>query len=56
MSRYHNARKNHNTKRDNRSLENLAQFKYLGTSVTNQNLTQEEIKRGLNSCNVMQCL
>jgi hypothetical protein len=28
----------------------VAQFKYLGTTVTNQHLNQEEIKR-LNSCN-----
>jgi hypothetical protein len=32
-----------------RTLENVAQFKYLGTSVTKQNLIQEEIKRRLNS-------
>jgi hypothetical protein len=29
--------------------QNMAQFKYLGTTVTNQNLIQEEIKMRLNS-------
>jgi hypothetical protein len=33
----------------NRSLENVSQFKYLGTTITDQILIQEEIKRGLNS-------
>jgi hypothetical protein len=28
----------------NRCFENVAEFRYLGTSVTNQNLIQEEIK------------
>jgi hypothetical protein len=33
----------------NRSFGNVSQFKYLGTTITNQNLIQEEIKRRLNS-------
>jgi hypothetical protein len=33
----------------NRYFENVAQFEYLGTTITNQILIQEEIKRRLNS-------
>jgi hypothetical protein len=29
----------------------MAQFKYLGTTITNRNLIQEEIKRRINSAN-----
>jgi hypothetical protein len=58
LSRHQNAGQNHNIKLDDRSFENVAQFKYLGTTVTNQNLIQEEIKRKLNSgnacCHVVQ--
>jgi hypothetical protein len=42
-------KKNHNVKTANRSCENVAHFKYLGTTVTNQKLIQEEIDRRLNS-------
>jgi hypothetical protein len=45
MSRHQNAGQNHNIKISDRFFENVAQFKYLGTTVTNTNLIQEEIKR-----------
>jgi ribosomal protein S2 len=32
-----------------RCFENVAKFRYFGTTITNQNLIQEEIKRRLNS-------
>jgi hypothetical protein len=50
LSRHQNTGKNHNIRIANRSFENVTQFKYLGTTVTNQNLFKEEIKR-LNSDN-----
>jgi hypothetical protein len=49
VSRDQNADQNWDIKIENRSFENVSQFKYLGTTVTNQNLIQEEIKRRLNS-------
>jgi hypothetical protein len=51
MSRQQNAGQNHNMKTANRSSENVATFKHLGTTLTNQNLIQEEIKSKLNSGN-----
>jgi hypothetical protein len=43
--------KNNDIKIGNRCFENVAQFRYLGTTITNQNLIHEEIKRRLNSGN-----
>jgi hypothetical protein len=51
LSHHQTAGGNREINRANRSFENLSQFKYLGTSVTNQNLIHEEIKRRLNSGN-----
>jgi hypothetical protein len=48
MSRHQNARRNYNIKIANRTSENVAQFKYLGVTATNQNFIQEEINRRLN--------
>jgi hypothetical protein len=44
---HHNAGQNRDIERTNRSFENVSKFKYLGMTVTNQNLIQEEIKRRL---------
>jgi hypothetical protein len=44
LSRHHNARQNHDIKIGNRCFENVAQFKYSGTTVTNENLIQKEIR------------
>jgi hypothetical protein len=51
LSCHQNVSQNCDIKIANRSFENVSQFKYLGTTVTNQNLIQEEIKRRLNSGN-----
>jgi hypothetical protein len=54
LSHHQNAGQNHNITIANRTFENVAQFKYLRTTVTNQNLIQEEIKRRLDlgiACN-----
>jgi hypothetical protein len=51
LSRHQNVSQNRDIKIANRSFENVSQFRYLGTTVTNQNLIQEEIKRRLNSGN-----
>jgi hypothetical protein len=51
LSHHQNAGQNQNIKIGDRSFENVAQFKCLVTTVTNQNLVQEEINRRLNSGN-----
>jgi hypothetical protein len=51
LSRHQNVGQNRDIKIANRSFGNVSQIKYLGTTVTNQNLIQEEIKRRLNSRN-----
>jgi ribosomal protein S2 len=46
-----NARQNLDIKIANRCFENVVQFRYLGTTITDQNLIQEDIKKRLNSGN-----
>jgi hypothetical protein len=50
MSRHHNAEQNHNLLIDNKYFENVAEFKYLRTTVTYQSYI-DEIKSKLNSGN-----
>ena len=51
MSRDQNAGRTHSMKIDNSSFERVDEFKYLGTTLTNQNSIQEEIKSRLQSGN-----
>ena len=53
MSRDWNAGWGHSVKTDNSSIERVEEFKYLGTTLTDQNSIQEEIKSRLklgNAC------
>jgi sorting nexin-29 len=53
MSRDRNAGGGHSVKTDNSSIERVEEFKYLGTTLTDQNCIQEEIKNRLklgNAC------
>jgi len=53
MSRDQNAGRSHGMKIDNSSIERLEEFKYWGTTLTNKNSIQEEIKSRLklgNAC------
>jgi hypothetical protein len=51
LSHHQKAVQNHNIKTNNRSFENVAKFKYLGTTVTHQNLIKDKIKSRLDSGN-----
>jgi hypothetical protein len=51
LSRHRIAGQNHYIKTANRSFESVEQFRYFGTTETNQNLIQEEMKSVLNSGN-----
>ena len=50
MSRDQNAGRSHSTKIDNSPIERAEEFKYLGTTLTNQNSIQEEIKSRVRKC------
>jgi hypothetical protein len=50
-SRYQNIGQKHSIKIANRSFEDVAKFKYLGATLTDQNCMHEEIKSRLNSGN-----
>jgi hypothetical protein len=47
MTRDQHTGRSHSMRIDNNSFERVEGFKYLGTTITNQNSVQEEIKSGL---------
>jgi len=49
MSRDQNVGRIHSVRTDNSTFERVGEFKYLGTTLTNQNSIAEEIKRSLKS-------
>jgi len=51
MYRDQNTEQSHSMKTDNSSFERVEEFIYLGTTLTNQNSLQEEIKRRMKSGN-----
>ena len=58
MSQDQDARRKHSIETDKSSFERVEEFKYLGTTLTDQNSIQEEIKSRLklgNACRIF-CL
>jgi hypothetical protein len=51
MSRHPKSGQNQNIRKANESFENMAKFKYLGTTLINQNDIRDEVKSRLNSGN-----
>jgi hypothetical protein len=51
MSRYQKAGQKHSIKIANRSVKDVAKFKYLGTTLTDQNCIHKKITSGINSGN-----
>jgi hypothetical protein len=51
ISRHPNSGQNQNIRIGNESFENVPKFKYLGTTLTNQDEIRDEIKSRLNSEN-----
>ena len=58
MSRDQNAGRNHKVRIDDSTFERVEEFKYLGTTLTNQNSILEEIKSRLRSGNaaIIRCI
>jgi hypothetical protein len=55
MSRHPSSEQNQNIRIANESFEKVAKFRYLGTTLTNQNDIHDEVKFKLNSGNACYC-
>jgi hypothetical protein len=51
LSRKQKAGRNHDIKTANTIFANVEKFRYLGTTITNKNLIQDDFKRRLKSVN-----